>query len=72
MVAIHIFEVKTTLSHNVGPGNYELHKLYASPNIVKVIKSRRMRLAGHAARMGTIRNAYSILVVKPEGKRSLA
>jgi hypothetical protein len=42
--------------------------LYASPNIIRVIKSRRMRSAGRTARMGDIRNAYKILDGKPEGK----
>jgi hypothetical protein len=51
--------------------NEELHNLYASPNAIKVIKSRRMRLAGHVARVGEMRNAYTILVEKPEGKRPL-
>ena len=47
-------------------------KLYVnSPNIVRVIKSRRMRWAGHVARMGEERGAYKVLVVKPEGKRPL-
>ena len=41
------------------------------PNIVRVIKSRRMRWAGHVARMGEERGAYRVLVVKPEGKRPL-
>jgi hypothetical protein len=50
--------------------NEELHSLYTSPNTFGVIKSRRMRWAGHVARMGKI-NAYSILVVKSEGKRAL-
>jgi len=45
--------------------------LYASPNIIRVIKSRRMRWAGHVACMGEMRNAYSILVGKHEGKRLL-
>jgi len=44
--------------------------LYASPNIVSVIKSRRMRLTGHVARIEDMRNAYTILVGKSEGKRS--
>jgi hypothetical protein len=48
--------------------NEELHNLYASPNITRVIESRRMRWAGHVARMGDIRNAYNILVGKPERK----
>jgi hypothetical protein len=51
--------------------NEELNDLYCSPNIVRVIKSRRMRLAGHVARMGEERGAYRVLVGKPEGKRSL-
>jgi hypothetical protein len=41
--------------------------LYSSPSIIRVIKSRRMRRAGHAARMGERRNAYRILVGNPEG-----
>jgi hypothetical protein len=45
--------------------------LYSSPSIIRIIKSRRMRLAGHAARMGEKRNAYRILVGMPEGKRPL-
>jgi hypothetical protein len=51
--------------------NKELHDLYPSPNIIRIIKSRRMRLAGHVARMGEKRNAYRLLVRKPEGKRPL-
>jgi hypothetical protein len=51
--------------------NEELHNLYSSPSIIRVIKSRRMRWAGHAARMGERRNAYRILVGKPEGKTPL-
>jgi hypothetical protein len=49
----------------------ELHNLSASPEIVRVIKSRRMRWAGNVACMGEMRNAYNILVGKPEGKRPL-
>ena len=45
--------------------------MYSSPNIVRVIKSRRMRWAGHVARMGEGRGVYSVLVGKPEGKRPL-
>jgi hypothetical protein len=44
--------------------NEELHKLYSSPSIIRVVKSRRMRWAGHTARMGERRNAYRILVGK--------
>jgi hypothetical protein len=51
--------------------NEELHNLYSSLNITRMIKSRRMRWARHVARMGEKRNAYSILVGKPEGKRPL-
>jgi hypothetical protein len=45
--------------------------LYFSPNIIRMMKSRRMRWAGHAARIGGKRNAYRILVGKPEGERPL-
>jgi hypothetical protein len=51
--------------------NDELRNLYTSPNIITMIKSRWMRWAGHVARMGKKRNAYRILVGKPEGKRPL-
>jgi hypothetical protein len=51
--------------------NEELYNLYASPSRIIMIKSRTMSLAGHVARMGEKRNAYRILVGKPEGKRSL-
>jgi len=51
--------------------NEELNDLYSSPNIVRVIKSRRVRWAGHVARMGKERGAYRVLVGKPEGKRPL-
>jgi hypothetical protein len=52
--------------------NEELRDLYSSPRIIRIIKSRRMRWAGHVVRMGEKRNAYKLLVVgKPEGKRPL-
>ena len=51
--------------------NEELNDLYSSPNIVRVIKSRRMLWAGHVARMGEERGAYSVLVGKPEGRRAM-
>jgi hypothetical protein len=51
--------------------NDELHSLYSSPNIVRVIKSRRMKWAGHVARMGEGRGVYRVLVGRPEGKRPL-
>ena len=49
--------------------NEELSDLSSLPNIVRVVKSRRMRLAGHVARMGQGRGVYRVLVGKPEGKR---
>ena len=51
--------------------NEELNDLYCSPNIVRVIKPRRMKWAEHVARMGEERGAYRVLVGKPEGKRPL-
>jgi len=47
----------------------ELNDLYFSPNIVRMIKSRKIRWVGHVARMGESRGAYRVLVGKPEGKR---
>jgi hypothetical protein len=51
--------------------NKELYALYSSPNIILVIKSKRLRWAGHVARMGERRGAYRALVRKPEGRRPL-
>jgi hypothetical protein len=51
--------------------NEELRILYSSPDTIRQIKSRRMRWAGHMARMGEERNAYRVLMGKPEGKRPL-
>jgi hypothetical protein len=51
--------------------NEELNDLYSTPNIIRVITSRRMRWAGHVARMGEGRVAYRILVGRPEGRRPL-
>jgi hypothetical protein len=51
--------------------NEELHNLYSWPNIIRMIKSRRMRWAGHVVRMRELRNACRILVGKLEGKRPL-
>jgi hypothetical protein len=48
--------------------NEELHNLYASPNIIRVIKSRRLKWAGHVARMEEVKNAYTIFDGKPERK----
>ena len=60
----HYAYIVVMLEYNKGKG-------YSSPNIVRVIKSRRMRWAGHVARMGEERAAYRVLVGKPEGKRPL-
>ena len=51
--------------------NAELHALYSSPNIIRSLKSRRLRWAGHVALMEQSRNAHRVLVGKPEGKRPL-
>jgi len=51
--------------------NEELNDLYSTPNIVRVIKPRRMRWAGHVARLGERRGVYTVLVGKPGGKRPL-
>jgi hypothetical protein len=51
--------------------NEELHNFYSSPNIIRMIKSRRMKLAGYVARRGEKRNAYRIMKGKAEGKRAL-
>jgi hypothetical protein len=49
----------------------ELHNLYSSPDIIRQVKSRRMRWVGHVARMGEERIVYKFMVGKPEGKRPL-
>ena len=51
--------------------NEELNDLHSLPNIMRVVKSRRMRRAGHVACMGKDRGVYRVLVGKPEGKRPL-
>jgi hypothetical protein len=51
--------------------NEELHNLYSSPSIIRIIKSRRMRWAGYVARMGEKRNVYRLFVGKSEGKRPI-
>jgi hypothetical protein len=51
--------------------NEELHNLYSWPNIIRILKSRRTRWAGHVARMVEKKNVYRLLVGKPEGKRPL-
>jgi hypothetical protein len=51
--------------------NEELHGLYSSSSIIRVIKARRMRWTGHVVGMGEVRGAYNILVGRPEGRRPL-
>jgi hypothetical protein len=51
--------------------NEELRDLHSSPNIITIMRSRRMRWAGNVTRMGEKRNAYTLLVGKPEGRRPL-
>jgi hypothetical protein len=51
--------------------NEELHNLYLSPDIIRQVKSRRMRWTGHVARMGEERKVYKVLAGKPEGRRPL-
>jgi hypothetical protein len=51
--------------------NEELNELYSLPNIVQVVKSKRMRWAGHVVRMGEERGVHRVLVWKPEGKRAI-
>ena len=51
--------------------NAKLHALYSSPNIIRNLKSRRLRWAGHVARIEQSRNTYRVLVGKPESKRPL-
>jgi hypothetical protein len=73
--------VCTIVTSNVNPNEVtggwrklhdeELHGLYSSPSIVRVIKARRMRWAGQVMRMGEVRGAYNILVGRPEGRRPL-
>jgi hypothetical protein len=80
---LKVFENRVLLRRIFGPKRDEmteerrkLHKeelrdLYSSPSIIRIIKSRRIKWAGHVARMGEKRNAYRLLVGKPEGKRPL-
>ena len=64
---LHIFPILFSITFYT----IVLFDLYSSPNIVRVIKSRRMRWAGHVERMGEEKGAYRVLVGKPEGKRPL-
>jgi hypothetical protein len=51
--------------------NEERHELYSSPCVIRIIKWRRIRWAGHVAQIGEMKNVYRLLVRKPEGKRPL-
>ncbi|KAJ4428559.1 hypothetical protein ANN_24603 [Periplaneta americana] len=57
--------------YNTHIHNAQLHALYSSPDIIRTITSRRLRWAGHVTRMGESRNAYKVLLGRPEGKRPL-
>jgi hypothetical protein len=82
IICLRVFENRA-LSRMFGPKRYEvtgewrklhsqeLHNLYSSPNVIRQMMSRRMRWAGHVARMGEERKLYNVLVGKPEGKRPL-
>ncbi|KAJ4427878.1 hypothetical protein ANN_23885 [Periplaneta americana] len=68
VLASHIF---ATPDENGESYTTQLHALYSSPDIIRNIKSRRLRWAGHVARMGESRNAYRVLVGRPEGIKPL-
>jgi hypothetical protein len=73
---LNIFEKRVPKRDEIMRGwgklyNEELHNVYCSSNIIRMIKSRRMRWAGHVAHIGEKRYACRILVEKPEGKRQL-
>ena len=69
---IHTKHINTMCGQNVEFVNVKMVvHLYSSPNIVRVTKSRRLRWAGHVARMGERKGVYRVLVGKPEGKRPL-
>jgi hypothetical protein len=69
----NIFGAKrnTIIGGQIKLHNEELHNLYTLPSVIRMIKSRRMRLTGHVTRLEENRKAYSVLVGKPEGKRPL-
>jgi hypothetical protein len=67
----HVGPLELEQVKHVALHNEELRDLYSSPSIIRIIKSSRMRWAGHVARMGEKRNAYRLLVGNPEGKRLL-
>jgi hypothetical protein len=70
-LALYRKQQATGLKKNVFTLHIPPENLYSSPNIIRMIKSKRIRWAGHVERMGQTRNAYRILVGKPEGKRPL-
>ena len=67
----YILATKTNNNDINSNSNNNNNNLYSPPNIVRVIKSRRMRWAGHVAHMGEERGMYRVLVGKPEGRKSL-
>ena len=69
IVLINIININININRRLH--NEEINDLYSSPNIVRVIKSRRMRWAGHVARMGEERGVYRVLMGKPEGRRPM-
>ena len=66
---LRVLFISVSLKHKLH--NEELNDLYSLPNIVRVVKSRRMRWSGHVARMAEDRGVHRVLVGKHEGKRSL-
>ena len=71
LVLINKFLIYVVVFRYIAKAVYFPSCLYCSPNIVRVIKSRRMRWTGHVARMGEERRVYRVLVGKPEGKGPL-
>jgi hypothetical protein len=71
MITITLITMPYRLPYYTYISANEVHNLYPSPSIIRKIKSRRMRWADHVARIWPKRNAYRILVGKPEGKRPL-
>jgi hypothetical protein len=70
-VPLALLVLKLLILYSIKLHNEELNDLYSLLNIVRVVKSRRMRWAGHVARMMEDRGVYRVLVGKPEGKRPL-
>jgi hypothetical protein len=71
-ISLTEFEASNLFFYMHRPSIYSLRDLYYKPSIIRIIKLRRMKWAGHVAGMGEKRNAYRLLVGKPEGKSPLA